>query len=363
MLPALGLVLVAVAPQADTIRLAERLCRTCTVEARPLVTLGDGDGFGALGPAGLLTRDSAGRYLLVHQAAAAQLTVFSSEGRYLRTVGRPGGGPGEYRRIWYVAQFSSGIVVYDDFSRRSTRLAHDFSVVDTRPAPETPTSVLLRHDGSGIMSAIVPTSELIGYTLHEFDGTRTRTRSLALNPLPYREDLRDLFLRDLARGVDTSAYWVSHRREYAVEYCTLTGTACTTYVRPVPWFPKPNLADPWDSDIIGDNPPPPPPRLVGVSQESDRYLWVIAWAPDTRWRSGVETHERTEYRILDLNRLYDTVIERVDLLTGHVVVSARVDAALRQFVGSTDAWYYHETREGVGRVEVVRLTVSDKSTP
>jgi 6-bladed beta-propeller len=65
-------------------------------QARPLVLAGSLDGPGALGDAFDVEVGPAGE-ILVSDPRAGAIVVFSGEGRYLRTVGRRGSGPGEFR--------------------------------------------------------------------------------------------------------------------------------------------------------------------------------------------------------------------------------------------------------------------------
>jgi hypothetical protein len=351
----LTLLLFVALPQPDTVRVAERVCSGCSVSMDHVATLGDDDGPGSITFGNLLALDARGRYWLVHRGEPARIAVYSAAGRFIRTVGRSGGAPGEYRRIWLLTVHTSGMLVSDDFAKRTTLLDLDFNVVDTRPSPETPQSMIVRRDGTGIMSAIVPTRDLIGITLHAFDASGRRLRSFAQTGLPYREDMRELFIRGLTPALDSSRYWVSHRMEYAFALCALRDDACRLFLRPAPWFPRPGFAE--EPDVSRA---PPTPRLRGVSQDAPQFVWTISWVPDARWRSALERATATEYRITDLNRYYDTILERIDVRLNRVIGSTRVDVALMEFIAPGTAWYYRENAEGIARLEVVRLRMLDK---
>lgn len=343
---------------ADTVTITERRCAACSISVQHVVSLGDsaGEGFVAFGA--VIARDRRGNYLVSHPRAAGHLIVFRPDGTFDRTVGRAGGGPGEFRRIWTIVPFDSGVMVYDDFARRRTRLDQNLAVVETNPTPEDPLSAVVNNDGSGVMAAIVPSSGLIGFTLHAFDTHGVRTKSFGLSALPYREDLRELFVRELARGVANGSFWEAHRREYAFGRCVQGQDVCRLYTRSVSWFPKPDLMNPWDHDIVGDHPPPPPARLVGVSQDDPRYVWTVSRVPDAAWRSGVRIGTQQEYQVTDANRFFDSIIERIDLVERRVVATTRIDEAIWKFVGPDDAFYYKEDARGVGKVEVVRFQLA-----
>lgn len=337
---------------ADTAVVRTGDCPSCAVRVERVATLGDTAGAGLLTERAVIAMDEKGRLLLAHMGAPSRVNVYESDGTLLRTIGRAGGGPGEYRRIWQIAPYSGGLLIFDDRSKRSTRLTSEFEFVETRPAPETPLSVVVRSDGSGVMSAIVATPELIGFGLHEFDVNGARVRSLGLSSLPFREDLRALFTRDVSPGIDSATYWSSHRSEYAFEKCWFGRSQCHLFIRAATWFPAPAV-----SSIAqrGSGDEPPAPSLWGVSQTSPRYVWTIARVPDPEWRSAVDTEGAAHFRVLDWNDYVDTVVECIDLTTNQVVASRRLDAAMQRFIAPGVTWYHREDAAGFVKIEVVRL--------
>lgn len=356
MLTSLALLLLT-ALQVDTVRLTERLCRACEIQLEPVATLGDADGPGMVSDRTVVVRDSLGRILVADGLASSRLSVFSAQGTFLRSVGRAGGGPGEYGRIWQIAPVADGVYLYDDIRKRRTRLTLEFAYVGSRPALETPQSQVVRADGSGVMAALVPTRDRVGHTLHEFDSLGQLTRSMHAPGIPFREDLRQLFRREVAAAVDGASFWVANRYEYIFARCFFGPAACETYARAARWFPAP---DPTNTrGPRGDR--PPAPILIGVSQESPSALWTITLVPDATWRSAIRQGNSTEWGIANFDGYYDTVIERIDLVTRRVIASRRIDPALRRFVGPAEAWHYSETDDGVGRVHLVKLVLKELS--
>jgi len=340
--------------QADTVALTERICANCTITLERVAVLGDNDGPGALTYGTVLAVDARRRFLLAHRGAPGMFSVYGPNGRFLRTVGRSGSGPGEYTRVWNMSSSARGILVYDDLSRRSTVLDLDFNVVATRSAQERPESVIFRNDGSAILSAVVPTTDAIGFTLHEISPKGERVRSFAAPPLPYREDMRDLFVRVLNAGSDSDTYWVAHRREYAFERCAFGSEECRVFLRAANWFSAPSARDFARRNMAED---PPSPSLVGVCQDpdDDRYAWAVLIVSDPRWRTAIKPVNATEYEIVDPDRYYDSIIERIDLRTHEVVSSTRVDGRLYKFVAPGVLSRYTEDPAGIPRLEVLRL--------
>lgn len=351
------LALLLLPTQSDTVRLGEKLCASCAIRVESVAALGESNGSGMLTTNQVaVSRDARGRYLV--SSTPSQLAVFSAQGSFLRTVGRSGGGPGEYRRIWRIGTTSSAIYLYDDVARRRTRLSLGFEVVATTPITEVPFSVALRTDGSGVVSSVVPTRELAGYLLHNVDENGARGASHHLSSLPYREDLRDLFERSLSVSADEDFFWSAHRREYAMERCRFVSLACTVFLRPADWFPPPALS-PWGLRMGSS---PPPPYLRGVSEDGSGTVWTIAWVADPRWRSAIRLVTRDEYHIHDLLRYFDTIVERIDLKSGNVVARQRFDDVFMGFAAPGEVWSYREDEDGLGRIEVGRLMVEQVST-
>jgi len=84
---------------------------------------------GRVGSAGRL-RD--GRIVLV-EANAREIRLFSSDGEHVWSVGREGDGPGEFRQRRFVGQASDdSILIWDDRRARITELTPDGKVGDVR---------------------------------------------------------------------------------------------------------------------------------------------------------------------------------------------------------------------------------------
>lgn len=342
---------VSVIASADTVRVTEQICASCTVSLQPVATLGDEQGDGVLSLQLVISRDARGRYWVGHQGAPGQISIFGPDGRFQRTVGRSGGGPGEFRRIWRFAPLRDGMMVYDDFAKRSTVFDLSFRLQGTRTAAETPYSVMLRPDRSGVMSAVIPRPEVIGFTLHTLDSSGARVDSYAQPNLPYREGFRELFLRVLSPAAETTGFWAARRLEYSFEKCSFGSQSCTTYLRSAPWFSGPDIGLLTRRNMGSD---PPHPVLAGVWQADAKTLWTVSWVPDPRWKSAVVPMNAREHRVTDFNRYYDTVIEQIDLSTNRVLATAKMDQVLWGFVGSDQLWYYTESDSSALKVTIVR---------
>lgn len=342
----------------DTVTVVESMCAGCSIRMERVATLGEEDGPGMLTSQAVVAIDMQGRYLVAHMGDGARIKVFSPSGAFVRNIGRAGSGPGEYRRIWRIAPFAGGVIVYDDVAKRSTRLSRELTFIETRPAPETPLSVVLRDDGAGVMSALVPSRDLVGYPLHEFDAKGRRLRSFGFPGITYRRDLRELFERYLTPSAEPNRFWASHSAEYAFAKCSIgRPNDCRLFVRPAPWFPRPKPSE-LNRQVLEKA---PAPALWGVSQDGARYLWTMTRVADRRWRTVVDEPLPDHLEIADWHQYVDTVVECIDLTTNRVVASQRFDEALLRFIGPGTAWYANEDSSGVERVQVVRFRLNESS--
>jgi hypothetical protein len=335
----------------DTVRIGENRCAGCVIRLEKLATLGGDQPEASVGEAGVLVRDARGRYLHIHMGFRSGFLVFASDGRFQTSVGRVGAGPGEYRLPIHIAAAGNRIVVTDGVARRTQVYDLDLRLLDTWPGTPRPDALLLNTDGTWIMTGVVPTEAGAGYTVHLLNAKGQVDRHLALAPVPYREDLRSLFVRSLAADPDSRYYWMAHRLEYVWNRCERSTHRCVTYTRAVSWLPRPSLRPQAATS-------PPQPWLIGVVPDGSRYLWTVARVPDARWREAVDiSRSVTMWGVSDRNRYHDTMVELVDLQTNTVVASQRFDAMLLVNESGT-VWYYSEDGNGEPRLHVVRLTMN-----
>jgi len=97
-----------------------------TIDSVPLLEIGTRDGPGETQFAAVYgvrrLRDSS---IVVVDGATPAVRVFNARGAYVRTIGRRGDGPGEYRKPRWIAESDSGgLFVYDAFAEAVGRLIH-----------------------------------------------------------------------------------------------------------------------------------------------------------------------------------------------------------------------------------------------
>jgi hypothetical protein len=104
----------------------------CRVEVREALRLGSIHGADSFGTIMDLAFDDAGRiYVLDNQAAA--IFAFTKDGRFLKKIGRRGGGPGEFVNPYRIAVGGKNLFVFDKGAGRLVRLTLDGKEITSVP--------------------------------------------------------------------------------------------------------------------------------------------------------------------------------------------------------------------------------------
>lgn len=108
-------------------------CAGCplSIELEPVVTLG-ADGAGPLlGTQTRVVRSSSGHYIAAPTYDPGVIAVYDAEGQFVRTIGRIGDGPGEFREIVDLTIAEGDTLVVTDVGQRLSIFDSDFSHVRT----------------------------------------------------------------------------------------------------------------------------------------------------------------------------------------------------------------------------------------
>ena len=159
-----------VAAAQDTLTVSgEVTCQECAIVLDTVVTIGglDGPGLETIYRLSTVAVDRRNR-IHIGRSRPPSVSVFDETGRFIRSYGRSGEGPGEYESISHVTAGPQYIHVFDRHRGR-TMLDYDFNVVRVDPFPgQVHNSVVLESDAV-VFSAFVGTRELAGYRFHVLD--------------------------------------------------------------------------------------------------------------------------------------------------------------------------------------------------
>ncbi len=131
-----------------------------------------------------------GGYVALAEQSEGRVPFFEAGGRWVKSVGGIGQGPGEFQRLTWIQRVPSGVVVYDVVSRRLTRYSCDGELVRSWSA-SAPGAAAASHavgllDDGRVVSAgsdrappvRAPTSVRTQFTLYVSDLQTSRTERI-----------------------------------------------------------------------------------------------------------------------------------------------------------------------------------------
>lgn len=336
--PALVLLSHAVAGQEPTSGAAGVL----EIEVRAIATIGT-DGAGpALSRLTSLAMDDAGCFYAAPTYEPGVAAVYGRDGRYLRSFGRRGQGPGEYTsRLMRVRIAPQDTVHVLDGPRHTVLAPGGDTFVRLTTLSFVPRSTSFTRDGRLVVTSPLEGS---GRQVHILSPDGTVERSLV--PVPEGDP------RALHNGVGPLSnikegnLWIGSPDRYRLDLWSTDGRLLRSIEREVPWFP-PRAAR--------GRTPEPGARLLGLLQ-TDSLVWTLVRVPDSRGGGFAPTGRPVEE--VDMNEHEDTIIEALFAVTGEVVGSIRLDAAASGFLGKSPIVYTsREMDSGLIAIDVLRLSL------
>jgi hypothetical protein len=299
----------------------------------------------------LLTRDARGR-LYVFGSGIEGVAVYDSTGRYLRSIGRKGSGPGEYQGAsGVVALRGDSLALVDASLARISILAPNYLLARTTPVSHAgarpivssrdPRLLLLNHPDRRRGNSTSVVDIVTGKTVREFgDATGTPFASLP-------EGTVRITARDTTDGV-----WVSYATRYRIERWTFDGRRTAILERRAEWFPDVR------SPRARETGEPQPAIISMIVDDSDR-LWVLSTVADPDWKGAVKLIPgRPTPQVTNPLKYQDSILEVIDVRTGTVTAARRFDSPR---ITLLSGMYLGESGEDdIGRpvVRLSRLTLA-----
>lgn len=142
----------------------------------------------------------------------------------------------------------------------------------------------------------------------------------------------------LAPSGDT-AVWVAQFASYAIDLIGLNGKVLRHMTRQLESFQNPTYSS---KQPLTE---PPAPRLVGTRELENGDLLILRLVADAKWKRYDPTNDR-DIRNIQLNPLYDSIIDIINPATGKLVATKRFDSVLRFVYGSDSLWTSREDSQG-----------------
>lgn len=347
---AVFLVLVSAPVQAqEIVRIGDRPACDCSILVERVVTLADPDGRAGLALPLTLARLNDGRFLVVTTIDQTSLLAFDATGRFMRRVGRRGGGPDEFGGILAIRNGpGDSIVVSDAMNARFAVLGPDLRVARTVRLETLAAQFEILRDGSTVMLGAVPRGPPLE-RLHVLHANGNLVRSFMPQPVPNGAATLAAHRRFTATTSGTIA--VSHGRDYVIEIWNAAGQHRRTVIRDAAWFPP----------FTPDGPRGPTQKAPQFDAEG--LLWTLSEladpdAPDVPARRlPPNSQPLIRRQPPPMNDVYDSVLEVLDTESGMLLASLRVEESLLTLLPGGFAASYREDDTGNPFIDIWRLTL------
>ncbi len=322
----------------------EVTCAECVITLDTVVTIGglDGPGLDVISMFSDVAVDQRGRILVWSEA---EISVFDSTGSYLRTVGRRGEGPGEYRSISHIDVGPRYIHVFDRHEGR-TMLDHDFEVVRTDRFPGQVLSAAVLGDDVVVFIADVPTSASVAHVFRMLLPSGKMT-SYGYDGAVHSPELMTLATTKTAvTGKDDTVWAVPREINRLVRWDLVPEPKMgRVFDRRVPEFDE-------GGDAFA-------PASVGSAMMDDRGLWLVWHTADPDWTGQLPSYENLTPSSIDIDQLRDSWLDLVDPHTGRTIARYHQDDALGGFAGGSGCVVdYEETDAGVPYLHILEPRLS-----
>ncbi len=265
------------------------------------------------------------RVYLAAVRAGAPL-AFDRSGRVLRSLGRTGSGPGEFRSSSaFIEGPGDSVAVYDGPNGRIDVFDRDLRFVRAFPLGQAVVQggiLWLPRGEPFVMSGVRRSPSEIGYTIHLYAGNGGHVRSIGESRVPFLPSSSGFqmfrLLQPLANDELVSVS-VSVEGGYSIDIWDLaSGRLRQQWLRKSKWFEV--------------QPGPFPPRVLSARTDSTGVLWILIVLRSPDWEKGARVRvigsgrevERT-YEVVDPDLISDSMIEVVDLRTGQLLAQRRFD--------------------------------------
>ena len=325
---------------------SEVVCAECVITIDTVVTLGglDGEGMEVITKYSDFAIDARERILVAHHQYRS-IYVFDMAGRFLRTVGREGEGPGEFSMI--ITDVNVGpeyIHVFEVLNGR-TLLDHDFEFVRRDRFPGQVGHSFVTESEVAAFVANIPSPSAVGHRLHFLDPSGNMVSHGGSDSVYH------------TRGTLSAIVTGNEESLWVVEWDS-------TRISRWDLRPKPALAriwertvDEWERHDYGPGVVPRPGHTGAMLDESG--LWIVWRVPDPDW-GGRPFDVRGGGEISDpAQDIYDSWVELLDPDTGETLARYFDKGILLGFVpGSRYVKAYHETEAGVPYIRLLEPRLS-----
>lgn len=357
------LILIGADARAQTVP-DRRACPECSIRSELVATLGSSDGPAALNNVWRVSADSRGRYWVFGTPMLPKL--FDPTGRFIRTVGAYGGGPGEFEAPYDLIQVPGDTVIVMDGASKMHVLDPALRYVRTLHSPVmVPSASIVQEWPSAVLlNAVDLTEERFGIPFHviDFSDPAAQVRqSFGGTNDPIKPSNLEQRLRYSLYPARNGGYWAMALGRYAITKWSSTNQREFVLERRPRWFSGP-------SDMLDGGPrTPPSPRCAGASEDGNGLVWTFCLIPSTNWKAAwrrVENRLGPESGMVDVpsseidsHLLYHTRIEVIDPRTRRVVTTHTIDHPVTSVLSQRRVAVVVFSEIGIPTVRIIRFNL------
>ncbi len=299
-------------------------CATCSIVLRPHATI---RGAEFRGPSGSIARGMDGTIFLVDNSDGI-VKAFDPSGRFVKAIGRKGGGPGEYEKVIDIGtDRNAQLHLFDAVLARWSVFGLDGTYRTSKPLPAyniRAKAVLVRGDDGLVVNT--PHAGAAGssssLTLVDQRGQTVR----AIDVIQGNPRMSWLFERRLC-AMPGGGFLAVHPYTFAFDLYSAAGDKVGSFVRVADWVPR-SAPTQLPSDGVFER--PLDAFIMDVWSDANGLVWISALVPSNRW-SPVPHPERG--RMPSRDSLFalaarpraEAIVEVIDLQKQAVVARAKFD--------------------------------------
>jgi hypothetical protein len=302
------------------VKLGEPSCKSCELVPRLIRRLLEPEEAPLRSSSYKVMEDRRGR-ILMYDGESPVIIVFDSLGKYERTIGRKGRGPGEFLRITTaIVDRADSVHVFDQDAQRYSVLDPAFRFVRSRPMEFEPEFSGVITSQGPVINGIAQTGDRAGYPLHLM--TRSGVKSFGSETRGRTTEITHALRRSVTIESD-STLWVAHTNHYEIELWSTSGKLLRRLTREPSWFPATSRG--WDGKTE------PPPYCIDIQKVGDQ-LWLMCMVSDRNWKAAIQKlSSQRRGQPHDRSEMFDAVIEVIDTKTGQLLASQRFDRVFEGF--------------------------------
>jgi len=344
--------------RTEVVRISDApTCPTCSVVLQPIATLGGHEGPGEIDRQPLTIReDGLGRFWLL-PGANEMPRVYSSKGDYIGSVGRKGGGPGEFLGPAALMPLpGDSMLIVDLFAARATVVGADLKPRRTMAFPrDIEPELAIAWPRSVMLQGWISTPQQAGLQLHRTSLAGQEPSFLQSFSPDSGQWRNQSDWSSVVRAVPArSGFWSYNTYRYRFTHWSTDGTMIADFEREATWFPRKDKVIP-----IGNTVTPPAPTLVRVIPGDEQRVWTIMNVPSPNWRRAWERVAKGSGDIsvnsIAYENLYTAVVEEIDLKSARVLSRTRMEKWLIAAFDGGRVAAYEIDAQGVPRVVIYAL--------